>query len=847
MCAVLVAAAVGTCFPQEVPGLANIEILKIVPRRISDAAEPLPPLTPTASDRRYDVMIDYDDDHHYEDDSQYEAATTLEQPEPLFTSDFSDYDLNLFRSDQRRESKSKNTLATESLRTPSGSPNEFRPILQRFVEEEALGSSDGFRSDTREGLIAIIDTEEKFRRKEQERQKLPPRREGRLVPVIGENFDLALKERRVEGTVNPFTVSAEKRFVPGRGDFFLPNKDNRFDLVRNESVIQDSEGTFAEDKDSFSPQHRDVPASAVIIQNLPETDVSAVALVTEGSMQHATIVPPPYNSVPLTTYRRTGAGYLAAPPIRKQPAPYHPNRHDSLSTHEYFNDAQHLRRISPLSASLHELYESQDIQDYRSSRALHLQENFNTSELHGSQGIPQVSSQVSRPTAKKETKPSIKESDNSFQTNRQDRAMSILNPSYARLVAAQQDVKKDRALQLRPPVGSMTQDEVAYYTGLQEEIEKSDLLVDAIRDVRSRDGKSIKNLRRQRKDTDNPKVINTVAPDIQEVKKKFGSHPLYQDLPRDIEYLGVRGAGPLLHRDDYSSEQDEYEKMYLPVRAKSLELREIRQVKEHFHSLVPLKALKNRPFTSPTRRMSKSPVVTTYKPPVLPEYIKHHRLTSVVTKPYYKKETSYTKPRQNTIPPPSRSSRLYSEQQVKLGLPKTRVPPPKTQTTTNLHNPRRSITYPDYQTKHIRHLFYNNTNTLPTSSHRSQRTSRLYRLQEHHQSDVRNHQSRDIKTHRRPTHQSKTPSSVKPLLGRSNPSQADHSLPYSQSDNPYALHPTTMQHPAIKAKLRRKRGPDMEDYIEAKMRFPKYGYDIDPYFSDFPSFGFFESDDDTGT
>ncbi|XP_050721591.1 uncharacterized protein LOC127001268 [Eriocheir sinensis] len=849
----MLAAAAVVCLPQEVPGLANIEILKIVPRRSSAAAhEPLT-LTPTAADRRYDVMIDYDDDYLDEDDGQYKAvATTLERPQPLLTTDLSDYDLTLFQPELFRESNFENAFSKDTLYTSSSPSRESLPHVQGF-EEEVFGGSGVTRHATLDRFVAVTEeridphTKEQFIPKKPERLALD--REERIVPETGHTFIRASGERRPGGIEDRSIPSAE-RLTTERGERFAPSTENRFVLVTDEGVIEENKGRFSEATDEFSVLHHDISVPDGHVPNvLPVTDEGAAALVTEGSMQYPAVVLPPHKA-----QRRIGARYLAPPPtFAPRQAPSRSIQHYSRSANAFYKEAQHPRRISPLSDSLHDLYSSRVLNNERSSRALYNpaqhQQDGNPPQLHRSQVPPKVS----YPTTRRDTRPSIAEKrDASFQTNRRGRALNILNPSYARLVEAEQNVKRDRAMQARPPVGSPSRDEVAYYTGLQQEIEKSDLLVDAIMDVRAREGKSIQDLKRRRKDTEGSKVVTTPAPDIEEVKQKFGSHPLYQDLPREEdEYPSVRDAGPLLHRDDYSSERDEYEKMYLPVRAKSLELREIRKVKEHFHSLVPLKALKNSHSTSPPRHKPQPPEVTTYKPPVLPEYIKFRKLTSVTTaKPYYETGTSHEKFRHNAIPTPPRSSRLYSKQPGESGHPPTRAPPPRSSSPKvtrppNSHNPRRSTGSPGHREKDISHLIYPKIYNSPSlsdipSPHRSHRSSRMYHPQEPPQSGFRKHHSRDTKVHRLPRYQHKIPSSVKSSSGAGHdyPSPPAYSLPHTHPHDPRS----TIRHPSPEAKVRHKRGPDMEDYLDAKMRFPKFGYDIDPYFSDFPSFGFFESD-----
>lgn len=855
------AAAVGTCLPQEVPGLANIEILKIVPRRSSQSAHEPFTLTPIAAERRYDVMIDYndDDDYLYEDDGQYRVvATTLERPQPLLTTDLSDYDLTMFHPDLRRENKFENAFTEETLYTPSTPSKEFLTLIQGF-EEEALESSEVSRHDNGDRFVAVTEerinpqAKDKFTQKKQER--LASGREERFLPETRDTLVRPSREQRLGDTEDRFVPNVEERLIPGIEERLVPRTGNRFVPITDGGKIQDNKGRFTEGTDDFPVLHHDTAPDGLVEKLLPETGETATALVTEGSTQYAAVVPPPHNSLSHTAQQRIGTHYLAAyPTSAPQRAHDRSSRHNSRSANAFFKDVQHQRRVSPLSDSLHDLYESRAVNNERSSRASYsraLQHHEgNYPQPYRSQDPPKSS----HPTDRRDARSSIIEKrDDSFQTNLQGRAPNILNPSYARQVAAEQNVKRDRALQARSSVASPSRDEIAYYTGLQQEIEKSDLLVDAIMDVRSREGKSIQELKRRRKDTDGSKVVTKSTLDIEEVKQKFGSHPLYQDLPREEdEHPGVRaaGAGPLLHRDDYSSELDEYEKMYLPVRAKSLELREIHKVKEHFHSLVPLKALKNSHSTSRPRRKPQPPEVTTYKPAILPEYIRYGKPTSAATeKPYYKTGTSYAKLRQNTIPTPPRSSRLYLRQHIGFDLPSTRtplkLPSPKVTTTTNTHDHRRTTAHSDHRTKDISHLIYPKTYNSPRlpdtpSPHRSHRSSRLYRPQEEHQSEFRRHRSRDLKVHRLASYEHATPSSIKSSAGKphDSPSPATYSDRHSRLVDPSSALLSSI----TEAKVRHKRGPDMEDYIDAKVKFPKYGYDLDPYFSDFPSFGFFESD-----
>ena len=806
MAVVMVVTTAVTCLPQEVPGLANMEILKIVPKRSSHTAhEPILPLTPTAADRRYDVMIDYD--YYYDDDDGPDevVATTLERPQTLLIAEHSDYVLRPFELNLHRQSNMRDAFVDETQAVPpETSLGDARLLLPLGFEEQDDRRRSGVSNDPFLPPVHSISTDS--------------------IPNVFENGQDT--ERFIPNARNKFVPPTEKQFISGTRERLLPYIDTHF--------VQDNTERFLHSTEKVqTASHFSTPTPDSLLSS-PGRDTPP--LVNEESIQHDTVVLAPPNALRVQQQGIEIRNFALHPPAH----------HNSRSAKVYLSDVQHSSQASLLSTSLRDSYESRRIGDKRSSRMLHHSE-ADPFHPHTSQ---QSSHNHYETAGKKYPKSSTLELSD---TSHQRRALSSTIPSYVRRVESQPDMKRDRTLHERPPAGLMSREERAYYTGLQQEIEKSELLLDAIKDVRTREGKSIKTLKRR---NDNHSLaITSPLPDIKEVKKKFGSHPLYQDLPRE-KPLAVKAAGPLLHRDEYSSERDEYEKMYLPVRAKSLELREIHKVKEHFHSLVPLKLKKKPHSTSRAHRESQTPPVTTYKPTVVSKYIKYHKHQSVTTaKPYNKvPASSYVKLQRKTIPTPPRYTNLASGR-LTVHAPSGAVPTPlqspqRLPTITNSRNTaapslRKSTAPQTHRSTETHQLFYHNTHkpqNPSSNTRRTHRASRLYRPQELPSIPYGGEPPHNSRAHRSFGNQHEDSSSHI----TSDPTR--RSLVPSYTSNRQVTKPNggvhdsaAIQSPTLEAKVRRKRGPEMEEFLNEKMKFPKFGYDIDPYFSGFPRFGFFDN------
>ncbi|MPC60313.1 hypothetical protein E2C01_054354 [Portunus trituberculatus] len=887
MTVAVVAAAVAG-LPQEVPGLANIEILKLVPKRSPLSAYEAPiPFIPTAADRRYDVMLDYDD-YSGDYDADEGVATTLKRPLSLLAEERSDYTLRPFDLTFHRQSDASDGFIEETQGVPPQTfPGHARPqpplgglgnhqgnremnVVHR--DSERFVTEDRLVPDVEERLIPTADerfdsnTEERFAQVSEER--FVPDTEERFISETVERFIPDSEERFIPGTEERFILSTKEKFTPDTRDIFVPNTEEgfvssteeRFHSLPSDQFPHHTDERLVKDNSESFPQATDEVQTVLHHASLtPDKLLLALErdsppLVTEGSRQQDTIV-----VVPPSALWREQQGIDIGGPITSsvnigRQVRRLPDQHDSRSGKFYLSNVQHSKESSLLSSSLQDIYKSQALRDSRFSRA-----SYSRALHHSESGSkPQHRSQLSpqnqyRTSGKKNLESLTTDmSKVPHQTTQQDHSSSRLAPSYVRRAEPQLNVKKDRSLKAGSPPASMSREERAYYTGLQQEIEKSELLVDAIKDVRMREGKSIKTLRRRH--DSKPSVITSPQPDLKEVKEKFGSHPLYQNLPRN-EPLAVKEAGPLQHRDEYSSERDEYEKMYLPVRAKTLELREIRKVKEHFHSLIPLKMKEKPRSTSRPRRQPQSPPVTTFKPALVSKYIKYSKPQSVTTsKTYYKSSpTSYVKLGHKKALPTPRNSKTPS------GYPKQHTPTPsdtrilpKSQSVPSITKPRnnpapspkRSDAPPSHRTPKTQRLLHPNTPKpiSPSShTHRSHRSSRMYLPQEQPSSAFESHRAHHPRTSRSFGHDFEHPTFPKTL------DHADKSLiPQYTLDTRVLKHSdnerdsTVIQSPP-EVKVRRKRGPEIEELLDSKAKFPRFGYDIDPYFSDFPRFGFFDS------
>ncbi|KAK3856105.1 hypothetical protein Pcinc_037528 [Petrolisthes cinctipes] len=450
------------------------------------------------------------------------------------------------------------------------------------------------------------------------------------------------------------------------------------------------------------------------------------------------------------------------------------------------------------------------------------------------------------------------------------------SPSHSILLPTQQAKAKylSNPSLVSDKINSRNRDEVLYYTGLQKEIEKSNLLLDAIRDVRTREGKAVKSHQ-----SGTTTTTITPVPLIEDVKEAFGEHPLYNSLPRENESpqssTKKREISHLSDVDEFSSEKEEYENLYLPVRVKSLELTGIQEVKQHLNTLRPPVAERRPPPPPPpsvshvtarphSPRPNSFPPVTTYKPRISAKY-PSLKYPSLVRRPPFTQHKSpivvpgrsRNKPSGGSVsrggsnvPPvhsinPLKDIKKITKPHVSSPLPFTSTTPFKT-----------SITpYPESVTPASVTPYHRPSPTYSPVKHHS--PSPRYPVSTPH---VRSHGSDDSRYSSRPTTSARGQRSLSFPSRQSynygsklyTPHYSTSSYPFPTQQPPrFARHllPTNLYNhrrfvvPSTRSgRTREKRGPDMEATIDTKSSFPKYGYDIDPFFTDFPVFGFFDAE-----
>ncbi|KAK4315959.1 hypothetical protein Pmani_012835, partial [Petrolisthes manimaculis] len=426
-------------------------------------------------------------------------------------------------------------------------------------------------------------------------------------------------------------------------------------------------------------------------------------------------------------------------------------------------------------------------------------------------------------------------------------------------------------------IDSRNRDEVLYYTGLQKEIEKSNLLLDAIRDVRTREGKAVTSHQSASTTT-----TITPVPLIEDVKEAFGEHPLYNSLPGGNESpqssTKKREISHLSDVAEFNSEEEEYENLYLPVRVKSLELTGIQEVKQHLNTLRPSVAERRPPPPPPpppqvspvtarphSPRPNNFPPVTTYKPRIRAKY-PSLKYPSLVRRPPYTQHKppvvvvpgrSRNKPSGGSNVPPVYSINPLKDIK-KITKPHVSSPLPYTSTTpfkTSITPFPESVTPASVTPYHRPSPTYSPVKHHPPVKHHS--PSPRYPVSTPH---VRSHGSYDSRYSGRPTTSARGQRSLSFPSRRSNnygrklyaPHYSTSSYPFPTQQPPrFPRHllPTSLNSqrrfviPSTRfGRTREKRGPDMEATIDTKSSFPKYGYDIDPFFTDFPVFGFFDAE-----
>ncbi|XP_066942527.1 adhesive plaque matrix protein-like [Macrobrachium rosenbergii] len=735
------------CLSQEVPGIAYMDILRTAPRKRVEGAAPDPdlpiaPLEP-GGNRRYDVMLDYEDDYfeYVDTDNEEDAVvTTLERPqkpEAVLSTDITDYVL-------------------VSIDTSEENDPIDLPALE-IVKDAELLAVDPFVSRTSV-------------------EKVPRSRDG--------------KEQHIQRKQSKKSALNSQPYA----DEFLPERsEDGYEPIVVYSSADDPGYSYSED-------YPNSPLSEDYYTNAYERDDVISSISLEGNF-----------SAENTSSQYDSLDYLSASSqLYPSYVPYNYPR-DSYAYKESTR-GNHKPTYSPM---LHD--ESPGFSVPYSG------ENSATTSVTTDTGSSTYSTVLSRRS-------------------------NIPNNKLPRS-------RTDR----------QSRDEIMYYTGLQREIEKSSLLIDAIKDVRSREGRHITYKNRE--------VTTTVTPvpDLRSIRSALGPHPLYRNLPGK--------SGPPRIRDkqyvyrEYENEKDEYENMYLPARAKSLELSEIDEVREYFNTLVPKASYRPKDFPTypsyPGQRIYLPPI-TTYKPSEIPKY-KNWRPLSLTSKlktksppeiltehrnnPKYsnKLSTSMFKP---SKPIPSQHSPLpvtipYTSK-PRVSSPSKHYPPedsyqPKstpryyTPTKSPAHRHTDSKTYKK-KTKYVTTSLEETTSTphhdtskpqYSTSGSQYSTSRPQYSTPRPYHSTVRQYFSTP-RPHYTSSRTEPEPPPFYPSKSytRQNSRQPSEHL-YTEAGGP-------PRRPTLEPTRRQRRGPEMELSIDSKAKFPKFGYNIDRYFDDFPAFGFFD-------
>ncbi|XP_042227051.1 uncharacterized protein LOC121869628 [Homarus americanus] len=937
----------GVCLSQEVPGLANLEILRTAPRVRITGAVPDPDLPPLPSVhhsdlRRYDVMLDYDYDYAEESNDDRERVskglitTTLERPqssETMLSTDVTDYAILSLDSEEDTHPQEPPALdvplrlKNPLLFTPTNTWESSLITLERTplgtVDQLPLGTVDQLPLGTVDQLPlgtvnqGPLDTADQLHLGTVERLPLDisdrPLQDISDQPIL-EIYDqplLDISDQSVLDTSDqlgtaehPLLDTAELPLMQNSGestlylravpapvkaeDYLRSDGGQKQTLVSSPSVTRHQipySNTFV---GGYYPEES-YPMENGRIFSYP-TGIYPSGSRAENNYQTARSLPGTrpliYSSVDPNSYylvegsavkrtrigSRTGARRVeearSGDPAHRYTTTLH--RHATQNQNYYPSGAYNIGQPQPkyyITAS--QLTESDDPRYVRTT-------HDTLSRSRPVSPRSQTKAPTSPPHSSAKKTPILS-------TPEKRRAND--SPTLRSLLAN---------------VDARSRDEAMYYTGLQREIEKSNVLLDAIKDVRTREGKSVNSGKVKQTTT-----TITPVPDIKEVKNKFGSHPLYDKLQRQSS-LKVK-PGPILHRDTYDDEEDEYENLYIPVRTKSLELEEIHEAREHFSTLVPKASSKPHPIPrQPTHQRHgryRLPV-TTYKPRYVPKFNKNVKyVTSPQPKSQHKLPSSpqgksHRQPK--SISPPLRSSKYLSQNTQSHRLPPVYTPHTSRSHTSsssrgNLPSPI-SNTFSNSQNynpliSRSQNLSINNNKGYSSSSSQRPLSSRQdpsLRYRNQGDSNSKSPNSPIYKYHRPSTHREQRSPSVRshttsgaektqsPTLGdpgsssfRSHrvsssaspprlqrqtfptPANSDEeSRTHESHKRGYSRHPSSslyedsliLRLPEPEEKVRHKRGPDMEALFDANVKFPKHGYNIDEYFTGFPKFGFFDYD-----
>ncbi|KAK7024215.1 hypothetical protein SK128_023343, partial [Halocaridina rubra] len=721
---VLLMVLVEQCFPQEIPGLAYMEILRTSPRKHIEGAAPDPvlpevPLQPEAN-RRYDVMLDYDYDYLNGEDSgeektesQSSVATTIERPQntgALLSTDVSDYVLFAV-DDEKEESIDLSKLPKVTLIEDQ----EFLPT-DSLIPRSSLG-------------------------------------ETYLRASIGK------QEQASQESVQYVTAVEVQASV----DDYLTNKDTG---TRNLPQILSAS---VESPYSGLSENGHYPMHIYSSGNYPQYSYSDDYLDTDYY--------PPTRSY---EYDDVVNGYHATEDFLAENASRTSDLEDYVGTPSH-NYPSYSPNNYPLSAyygrdrSLDHAYDTSSSNPKRQENSRHLKPFYKVNPTSSSVVTPS-SSKISYVPAKRKNIPSRFD-----QRNRE---------------------------------------EIIYYTGLQKEIEKSSLLSDAIKDVRGREGKYIEFWNTKKTVTTTEKPL----PSIRTIRHTFGIHPLYKSLPGVFDSSEIKST-PIVHRD-YENEKDEYENMYLPARAKSLELTEIDEVREHFNTLVPKSTYKTSDFPRYPSYPGQGiyiPPVTTYKPTQLPKY---NKKLKPPTLPSSKLPVEHRgKPKYSSNSPSTKNNKQYSTDYYRPSVTHQYKPKAYTQSSS-------SKSYSPYTLESSTRSYRDTTRST------SKPFNKLYKYLPLSTSDYTPITTRPYYKQSTVTSTPYFSSHLTPLVTSKPKTRQNSRRP---SSSLYAGPAGPHYAPKVEDAVRDKRGHKMEANIDSH-RFPKFGYNIDRYFEDFPSFGFFDYD-----
>ncbi|XP_064084049.1 uncharacterized protein LOC135199841 [Macrobrachium nipponense] len=747
------------CPSQEVPGIAYMDILRTAPRKRVEGAAPDPdlPVVPLeqGGNRRYDVMLDYEDDYfeYVDTDNEDEAVvTTLERPqkpEAVLSTDITDYVLVSIDTSEENE------------------PIDLSAV--EFVKDAELLAVDPFVS-----RASVEKVSRPRDRQEQHIQRKPFKKSVLESPPYADEYLL----EREQFAPHSSQASSSRSY-----------RNDEYSEEKFEPMVVYSSGDYPNS-----------PLSEDYYTNAYERGDVISSLSLEGNF-----------SAENTSSQYDSLDYLSA---SSQLYPSYLPYNDSTDSYAYKETTRgyHRTTYNPM------------LQD----------ENPGFSVPYSGENPVTTSGTTDTGSS-----------------------------AYSTVLSRRSNIPNNKLPRSR--TDRRSRDEIMYYTGLQREIEKSSLLIDAIKDVRSREGKQMSYR--------NVDVTTTITPlpDLRVIRSALGSHPLYRNLPGTTSPPRIKDK-QYVYRE-YENEKDEYENMYLPARAKSLELSEIDEVREYFNTLVPKASYRPKDFPTypsyPGQRIY-LPTITTYKPSEIPKY-KNWRPLSLTSKlktksppeiptehrnnPKYsnKLSTSVFKP---SKPIPSQYS------QLPITIPYTSKPhvssPSKHYSPEDSYQPKST---PRYYTptrspahRHTDSKTYKKKAKYVTTSVEETTSTPYYDTSkpQYSTSGYKYSTSRPQYSTPRPYYSIErqrfstprphyTSSRTEPELPPFYPSKSFTRQNSRQpSEHPYTDAGGPPRRPTPEPTRRQRRGPEMELNIDSKAKFPKFGYNIDRYFDDFPAFGFFD-------